>query len=1026
MLKKKAHRARKAWQTEQDPGTKELKKTEYRRAQRRSYSKTVHKEKNASWRRMTPDRAMSSITTEGGHTKDWRSTMKTLMMCLFGAEVASNRAENLDVASQPAPDEVSPWTAAELKRAIRSMKQGKAPGSDLVEVEMLKVLIRSPVINNLLRLFNACRRIGYFPHAWKDARLKVLLKGQDKDETNPKSYRPICLLSVLSKTLERMMNNSLENVFLNPLFASSKQYGYRKGRSTTDLIVEVLNRTEESNEDMVLAILFDVTGAFDNLKWSSILAELRSRECPQDLFELVRSYLSDRRVTIQGQESITLNLSKGCPQGSILGPSFWNLCADGLLRRIEAAGGLGYMYADDLIILVRGGSRRDIEKRAQPLVDTINRWFVEQDLQISQAKTEMVILKDKSNPKGKRKGTKGGLLKQTTGSITRSLIATSKGGKRPPTIKLGTSSIKYGDPVKYLGVTIGTRCSVKEHIKRTSEKAGLLFEKMSIICRARWGVSFSNVSTLYKGVFVPIVTYAAEAWSTLINNTELKNTQRAQRTPLLRMSRAYVTSSTEALQVICAVLPLDLEIQKRCLNRKVSKGIRFSLQNYNYEAGDDKEEAKRRIDDELMTMWQERWDSSIKGRITHAYFPDIRQRKEAYWIKPDYYSSQFLTGHGDFSQKLASLGLKQEDLCECGAAESVHHVLEDCILYAGRRAAALNELQEAGVTTGLERRGLVSSEKSFKIYRELCKDILIQKEERRREERRREHAQERRYKAIRIPSKSNGRYYHRAGEDGERSSGEAAQRSSRHLKCRRKSASVTAIPTRHLILIVEPVRGTSAVHYVPRPSRRRGLCSLSPLSVSRRSITPDALLILIQQRNHTTSPASFGFWGGFSALPRVGVSDRMALLSGGRPGRLLADLNTHCAVVAQIITEHQLVSHRARIQNTHTDNRPIALSIAVPRCHMSSDGARDSPRASSRTAAADSEQRSSRAAQQPNSRCRQPVRQLAEQRSHHHRSSRSTRDIVTLIFKNFFIINRSLICRKTSVREKEMPILTVE
>ncbi|CAB0037419.1 unnamed protein product [Trichogramma brassicae] len=64
----------------------------------------------------------------------------------------------------------------------------------------------------------------------------------------------------------------------------------------------------------------------------------------------------------------------------------------------------------------------------------------------------------------------------------------------------------------------------------------------------------------------------------------------------------------------------------------------------------------------------------------------------------------------------------------------------------------------------------------------------------------------------------------------------------------------------------------------------------------------------------------------------------MALLSGGRPGRLLADLNTHCAVVAQIITEHRLVSHRARIQNTHTDNRPIALSIAVPRCHMSSDG----------------------------------------------------------------------------------------
>ncbi|CAB0037423.1 unnamed protein product [Trichogramma brassicae] len=67
-------------------------------------------------------------------------------------------------------------------------------------------------------------------------------------------------------------------------------------------------------------------------------------------------------------------------------------------------------------------------------------------------------------------------------------------------------------------------------------------------------------------------------------------------------------------------------------------------------------------------------------------------------------------------------------------------------------------------------------------------------------------------------------------------------------------------------------------------------------------------------------------------------------VNGGRPGRLLADLNTHCAVVAQIITEHRLVSHRARIQKTHTDNRPIALSpyrdvtcLATATCRLACD-----------------------------------------------------------------------------------------
>uniref|UniRef100_A0ABD2W663 Reverse transcriptase domain-containing protein n=1 Tax=Trichogramma kaykai TaxID=54128 RepID=A0ABD2W663_9HYME len=193
----------------------------------------------------------------------------------------------------------------------------------------------------------------------------MLLKSEDKDKSNPKSYRPICLLSTISKTLERLLSNSLRPVFLDPGYASSRQYGYCENRSTTDLITEVLSQVDNTPDRMMLAVLFNVTGAFDNLKWDNIKTALKNRGIPGDLLSLVGSYLSDRQVTSFGAGiKFTHRLTKGCPQGSILGPSFWNLCPDDLLRVISDAGGNAYMYADDLILLVSGNSREEIEMRA--------------------------------------------------------------------------------------------------------------------------------------------------------------------------------------------------------------------------------------------------------------------------------------------------------------------------------------------------------------------------------------------------------------------------------------------------------------------------------------------------------------------------------------------------------------------------------------------------------------------------------------------------------------------------------------
>jgi hypothetical protein len=69
--------------------------------------------------------------------------------------------------------------------------------------------------------------------------------------------------------------------------------------------------------------------------------------------------------------------------------------------------------------------------------------------------------------------------------------------------------------------------------------------------------------TLYKGVFEPVITYAAAGWSDLLNKSTKSKLIRRQRMTLLQVTKAYRTTSAKALQIIAGVLPIDLLIEVR-------------------------------------------------------------------------------------------------------------------------------------------------------------------------------------------------------------------------------------------------------------------------------------------------------------------------------------------------------------------------------------------------------------------------------------------------------------------------------
>ena len=144
-----------------------------------------------------------------------------------------------------------------------------------------------PSITNFM---NACLNKGVFPKAWRNGKVIIIRKGGDRDPTDPKSYRPIMLLPVLDKLLEQLITGRLMDIFQICGRYSEKLFVFRRDRSTEDAMVEMVNIVKGSSNKYALGVFLDVSGAFDNLWWPSIMRELKQMSCPATLFSLIYNY----------------------------------------------------------------------------------------------------------------------------------------------------------------------------------------------------------------------------------------------------------------------------------------------------------------------------------------------------------------------------------------------------------------------------------------------------------------------------------------------------------------------------------------------------------------------------------------------------------------------------------------------------------------------------------------------------------------------------------------------------------------
>ena len=142
-----------------------------------------------------------------------------------------------------------------------------------------------------------------------------------------KSYRPVSLLSVVSKVFEKLVNNRIVDHLEKCGLFSDFQYGFRSSRSFADLLTVVSGRIVRAfnRSGATQAVALDISKAFDRVWHAGLLRKLKPYGISGQIFGLISSFLSNRRlpVVLDGKSSQEYPVNVGVPQGSILGPTLF-------------------------------------------------------------------------------------------------------------------------------------------------------------------------------------------------------------------------------------------------------------------------------------------------------------------------------------------------------------------------------------------------------------------------------------------------------------------------------------------------------------------------------------------------------------------------------------------------------------------------------------------------------------------------------------------------------------------------------
>ena len=455
------------------------------------------------------------------NTKKWWQTVKWLMgrggdtsypsLQINGKSVTMNEDKaqafnnfflshsNIDDANAQLPDDNNfpeglddiTATEKEVYDLIKIIDPSKATGPDGISPKLLREADIA-IVPSLTKLINKSLSSATVPSNWKLANVIPLFKNGEKQDTN--NYRPVSLLSCVSKILERIVFKHLFNYLREINFLSSHQSGFQPGDSTVNQLSYLYHKFAEAldNKKDVHIVFCDISKAFDRVWHEGLLYKLQKAGICGKLLKWFKNYLSDRyqQVLIRGQKSEIGLIKAGVPQGSVLGPLLFLIYINDLTNITQCNIKL---FADDTCLYIEFDNPAVASESVNKDLENIQNWADQWLVKFSPPKTKLMTCS----------------FKQTNATD----------------IKFNNVQLESVKNQKHLGLILSHDLSWKNHIENIIQNVSPL---INVLKKLKYDLDRKSLETSYFSFIRPKMEYGCQIWdncskrdSDLLENIQL-------------------------------------------------------------------------------------------------------------------------------------------------------------------------------------------------------------------------------------------------------------------------------------------------------------------------------------------------------------------------------------------------------------------------------------------------------------------------------------------------------------------------
>ena len=374
---------------------------------------------------------------------------------------------------------MTPVIPMEVSDIISLLNTGKSIGPNSIPTKLLKILSLH-ICSPLSDIINDSFQSGTFPEKLQLAKVIPLFKkGCPLTASN---YRPISLLSVFSKIIEKVVYKRLYDFLELHNILFNFQFGFRASHSINHALISLTEMIKNTldNKRFGCGIFLDLQKAFDTVNHEILLNKLEHYGIRGIALTWFRSYLSNREqyVSVNGYNSQNLNVTCGVPQGSVLGPLLFLIYINDIPNTSSKFA--FYLFADDTSIYFESGNLEQLQKVVNSELKHIKKWLDANKLALNVDKTNFVIFHSPQKP----------LYENIT-------------------IKFGKQHVTKANHVKFLGLLLDENLSWKHHLSELSKK---LARTCGIFLKVRHLLPTDVLVSLYYSLFASFLQYGIVVW----------------------------------------------------------------------------------------------------------------------------------------------------------------------------------------------------------------------------------------------------------------------------------------------------------------------------------------------------------------------------------------------------------------------------------------------------------------------------------------------------------------------------------